>query len=56
MGTGFRTRSCSNEKLNQDAGSTKRHPDSVLELDRAADHIKTIGKNAIRVFPVCVAL
>ncbi|CDX32551.1 hypothetical protein MPLSOD_140627 [Mesorhizobium sp. SOD10] len=27
-----------------------------LELDRAADHIKTIGKNAIWVFPVCVAL
>jgi len=27
-----------------------------LELDRAADHIKTIGKNASRVFPVYVAL
>jgi hypothetical protein len=27
-----------------------------LELVRAADHIKTIGKNASRVFPVYVAL
>ncbi|TJX68298.1 MAG: hypothetical protein E5W21_09450 [Mesorhizobium sp.] len=27
-----------------------------LELGRGADHIKTIGKNAIRVFPVYVAL
>jgi hypothetical protein len=27
-----------------------------LELDREADHIKAIGKNAIRVFPLYVAL
>jgi hypothetical protein len=27
-----------------------------LELGRGADHIKSIGKNAIRVFPVYVAL
>jgi hypothetical protein len=27
-----------------------------LELVRGADHIKAIGKNAIWVFPLCVAL